>query len=122
MIKKIFKNPYFWAFIAGIFSLHLIKEVALRRRQAPEALVMVKDWTLMDQDSKIFGQRDLLGKPSIASFFFTSCPTICPKLMQQMKEVHKRFVGKEDKINFFSISVDPEQDTPEVLKNYMQNL
>ncbi len=120
MFKKIFKSPYFWAFIAGIFSLHLIKEMALRRRQAPEALVIVKDWTLIDQNNQILGQKDLLGKPSIASFFFISCPTICPKLMQQMKEVYKRFAGKDDKINFFSISVDPEQDTPEMLKNYMQ--
>jgi len=120
MFKKIFKSPYFWAFIAGIFSLHLIKEMALKRRRAPEALVIVKDWTLIDQNNQILGQKDLLGKPSIASFFFISCPTICPKLMQQMKEVYKRFANKEDKINFFSISVDPEQDTPEMLKNYMQ--
>lgn len=122
MFKKIFKNPYVLAFIAGIISLHLIKEVAKKRRSIPEPMVLVDDWSLIDQNKEIRGKSQLLNKPFIASFFFTSCPTICPKLMQQMKEVHKRFNNKQDKINFVSITVDPEQDTPEVLLEYMKKM
>lgn len=122
MFKKIFKNPYVLAFIAGIICLHLIKELAKNRRSIPEPMVIVSDWSLTDQNENIKGKSELLHKPFIASFFFTSCPTICPKLMQQMKEVYKRFIDKQNKINFISITVDPEQDTPKVLSDYMKKM
>lgn len=119
-IKKIFKNPFFWGFILGIAALHIIKEMALNRRHAPDPMFMVPDWELTNQMGEPFGQKDLLGKIVVADFFFTSCPTICPKLTASMKEIHQRFLGQEEKVHFISISVDPERDQPLVLKEFME--
>jgi protein SCO1/2 len=118
MIKKIIKNPFLWAFFIGIGSLHLIKEMALRRRHAPEPMVHVPDWSLINHDAKEFGKKDLAGKVVIANFFFTSCPSLCPKLTEAMKEVFVRLNKDSSDFAFMSISVDPKADTPEVLQEF----
>lgn len=119
MLKKIIKNPYVWAFLIGIASLHIIKHFALLRRQAPEPMVDVPDWNLIDQHGEVFGQKNLLGKVVIADFFFTSCPSICPKLTEAMKELYERFKSEQQDINFVSITVDPETDTPQRLRSFI---
>ncbi len=119
-VKKYLKSPFLWAFLIGIVSLHLVKEMAMSRRTAPEPMVQVPDWQLIDQNGQAFGQKELKGKVVIASFFFTSCPSICPKLTEAMKEVYQRVNSKSSRVDFISISVDPEIDTPEVLTDYMK--
>lgn len=119
-IKRIIKNPFLWAFIIGIASLHLIKEMSLRNRHAPPPMVIVDDWKLTDQNGHEIKKTDLEGRVVIADFFFTSCPSICPKLTDAMKELYERFKDKSSNVSFMSISVDPETDTPEVLKKFMQ--
>lgn len=118
-IKKMLKSPYLWGFIIGILSLHIIKEMALKRRHAPDPIAIVPDWHLIDQHGQVRGQKDMLGKVVIADFFFTSCPSICPKLTEAMKEIYERFHNKTSRIEFISITVDPENDTSEVLKAFM---
>lgn len=118
--KKIIKSPYLWAFFIGIATLHIIKECALMHRSAPEPIVIVPNWSLINQEGQKFGKAELLGKVYIADFFFTSCPSICPKLTGAMKEVYQRFLGKEDQVHFVSITVDPDTDTPTVLKEFME--
>lgn len=117
--EKLIKNPYIWAFFLGIISLHIIKEFALLRRRAPEPLADVGPWELLNQDSKPFGQKNLLGKVVIANYFFTSCPSICPKLTEAMKELHERFEKEHDLVSFISITVDPDVDTPERLRQFI---
>jgi protein SCO1/2 len=119
-LKKIFTNPFFIAFLVGIASLHIVKEMSLQRRTAPPPLVTVGPWSLTSHDDKSFGSSELKGKIYIANFFFTRCPTICPKLMSDMKEVYKRFDKRADQVHFVSFSVDPEFDTPQVLKEYRE--
>ena len=68
---KFIKNPFLWAFLVGIASLHLIKEIAVRKRAAPPAMVNVYDWQLTDQNGKILKKKDLAGRVVIADFFFT---------------------------------------------------
>lgn len=114
------KNPFVWAFFIGIISLQIIKECALMRQSAPEPMVFLPDWQLLNEEGKPFGKNELLGKPFVACFFFTTCPSICPKLIESMKEVHVRFAKEQDKVNFISITVDPKTDTPEVLTAYMK--
>lgn len=120
-IKKIIKNPYVVAFLFGIAALHIVREVALARRTIPEPLVIVDDWELIDQNGQRFSKKDLKGRIVVADFFFTSCPTICPTLTNAMKEVYKRFQNDTERVHFISISVDPETDTPDVLKEFMKN-
>lgn len=112
--------PYVIAFFVGIASLYIVKEVSLARRSAPPPLVTVGPWNLTAHDGKKFGTDELKGKVVIANFFFTRCPTICPKLMNDMREVQKRFVKDAADVHFLSFSVDPEFDTPQILKEYVE--
>lgn len=81
----------------------------------------VKSYTLINVDGHNFNIEKLGAKIYIADFFFTNCPTICPKMKAQMLRLYKEF-EKENRISFVSHSIDPEHDTPKVLKEYAQNL
>ncbi len=72
---------------------------------------------LIDQNGKEFNSATLQNKIFVASFFFTRCTTICPKISFQLARVRDAFIG-QDEIRFISISVDPVYDTPEQLKIY----
>lgn len=79
-------------------------------------MVPISDFTLTDQDGADFHTRELHGKVWIADLIFTSCPSICPVMSSQMANLHRRI--DSDDVRFVSISVDPDVDTPEVLREY----
>ena len=81
----------------------------------PDVLGDVPAWALTSQTGAPFGSQQLVGKPYVVSFFFTSCPSICPKIMGAMAQVQK----KSDDLALVSITVDPLTDTPEVLRKSM---
>lgn len=76
---------------------------------------------LVNQDNKMVTRDDLLGSIYIADFFFVTCPTICPKMASNMGYIQKKFSDKKD-LKFISITVNPEQDTVEVLKEYAEKV
>lgn len=61
-----------------------------------------------------FGSKQLEGKVYIADFFFSRCPSICPTMTTQLKRVQSTFIDNKE-IQLVSFTVDPENDTPEVL-------
>jgi protein SCO1/2 len=69
----------------------------------------------------VFTQKDVEGKIYVADFFFTTCPTICPKMKTQMLRVFEKY---KDNPHFMILShtIDPRHDTPSVLKEFGQNL
>src|SRR5438105_6860992 len=75
---------------------------------------------LTNQDGREFGSTELAGKIWIADFVFTSCPGPCPLISNRMSELQKP-LEKTD-IHLVSFTVDPEKDTPEVLRSYAQTL
>lgn len=79
----------------------------------------VQPFALIDQDGQPFTDRKLRGNPYIASFVFTSCKTICPMITSQQANV-ARHLADAPAIRFVSITVDPEQDTPPVLRAYAE--
>lgn len=81
----------------------------------------IRPFTFMDQDSQLVSNDYFDGKAYIADFFFTSCPTICPKVMQQMARVHERYKN-EDRLQFLSHTIDVKRDTVAKLKKYAQGL
>jgi len=83
----------------------------------PELALPLPAFSLRDQDGAAVTDRDLRGKVSIVNFIFTRCPTICPKLTAQMSELVKSTADVEG-LAFVSISVDPENDPPPVLRAY----
>lgn len=81
----------------------------------------VRDWTYVDQLNRPFGTEDLRGKVYVAEFFFTSCPTICPRVKGQMLRIEEEFEDYED-FRLVSFTVDPKRDTPEKMLKYAQKL
>ena len=77
----------------------------------------VSNFELTAATGKPFRADRMAGKVWVADFIFTSCPGICPIMTGEMAELHRAFDG-EDRVEFVSISVDPETDTPEVLAEY----
>ncbi|HTF81389.1 MAG TPA: SCO family protein [Cytophagales bacterium] len=77
----------------------------------------VPNYQLTDQEGKPFSQDQLAGKIYVADFFFTRCGGICPKMTKQLTRVQERFRDVAE-LKIVSITVDPENDTPEVLRKY----
>ncbi len=76
----------------------------------------VPPFELTQQDGEKFNSASFAGKPYAVSFFFASCPSICRDLNAQVKRLNDQL--RNEDIGFVSISVDPENDTPEVLSRY----
>jgi protein SCO1 len=79
------------------------------------------DGAMVDQNGKPRAIRDFLGNIVVVFFGFTQCPDVCPTTMAELVEV-KKLLGKDgDKVQGIFITIDPERDTPAVLKAYMGN-
>ncbi|SEW43424.1 SCO family protein [Chitinophaga arvensicola] len=69
-----------------------------------------------DQDNIPVTNQDLQHKITVANYFFTSCPAICPAMMQQLK----RIAAADSTVMLLSFTVDPERDSPGALRSYAQ--
>jgi len=78
----------------------------------------IPEMALVDQNGEPFDRSGLVGRTSIVDFVYTRCPAICPLLSQKMAILQDRYDGAGDDIQLVSISVDPEHDTPDVLRDY----
>lgn len=76
----------------------------------------LQSFELTERSGKRIASEDLVGQPYIVSFFFSTCPSICIMQNQKLQELQKEFEGQG--IRFLSITVDPENDTPEALTEY----
>jgi cytochrome oxidase Cu insertion factor (SCO1/SenC/PrrC family) len=105
---------------AGVlFWLRQMQVSALSNRPLP-SYGTVPNFELVNQDSQSFGSQQLAGKIWIADFIFTTCRGPCPIISTRMSELQKP-LEKSD-VHFVSFSVDPETDTPEVLRAYADKL
>jgi len=77
----------------------------------------ISDFKFMNQLGEFVTQDDMKDKIYVASFFFTSCPGICPKMRSQLSNVQKEFINDDD-VYMISHSIQPENDTVEVLQEY----
>jgi cytochrome oxidase Cu insertion factor (SCO1/SenC/PrrC family) len=80
----------------------------------------VPPFQLLNQNDAVFGSNELAGKIWIADFVFTSCPGPCPIISTRMSELQKPL--RKTDVHLISFSVDPEKDTPEVLRRYAEKL
>jgi protein SCO1/2 len=93
------------------------------RARPPEPLPQLgalPAFTFTRQDGQPLGLEQLKGRPWVANFIFTRCPTICPLFTQKMKGVQEKTAGFGEKLPLVSFSVDPKYDTPERLAAYAQ--
>ncbi|UZO81198.1 SCO family protein [Aquimarina sp. ERC-38] len=80
----------------------------------------IPEFAFLNQDSLLVTNHDLKGKVYVVDFFFTSCPTICPKMTKNLVTVQDKFKDEAD-FGIASFTIDPERDTPTRLKQYEEN-
>ena len=79
----------------------------------------VPHFSFVNQDGKTITDKDYEGKVYIIEFFFTTCPTICPRMNTNLVKIQNEFTGF-DNFGVASFTINPQHDTPEVLKKYAQ--
>lgn len=84
----------------------------------PLVLSTIPEFRFTNEAGAPFGTAELAGKPWIANFIFTRCPTICPMFTAKMADVQTRVKAGKLDVHLVSFSVDPAFDKPEVLAAY----
>ena len=106
----------------GLLPLALASLLALgcSKRSAEDVPVLgqLPEFTLVDQDQQAFSRESMEGRLWVSAFVFTHCRSTCPRLTAHMKGLQSR-VSDVPSAHFVSVSVDPRNDTPEVIKAYM---
>ena len=105
--------------LAVLLCLRNVEVTALRQRSI-SAYGTVPGFQLTNQNGQPFGSAQLSGKIWIADFIYTTCPGPCPMISSRMSELQKP-LQKTD-VHLVSFSVNPEKDTPEVLRGYADKL
>jgi protein SCO1 len=91
----------------------------LKNATAPAAIG--GPFQLTDQAGRTVTEKNMQGRPTLVFFGFTHCPDICPTSLFEISEV-LRAMGKDaDRVNAYFISVDPERDTTEAMKDYLSS-
>ena len=103
----------------GIVTLTAIRPLLRHVPEPPPVLAQLPAFSLVGMDGQPFGSAELRGQVYIANFFFTSCRSICPAIMQGVGRLQAGLTERNIRgIRLVSISVDPEHDTPEILSAY----
>ncbi len=78
------------------------------------------DFTLRDADGRTIGATDLLGKVVVLHFVYTNCPDVCPLHAERIAEIQEMInqTPMRDLVRFVTITTDPKNDTPEVMRSY----
>jgi len=80
-----------------------------------------RDFALPDTDGKLRTMKDFQGKAVVVFFGYTQCPDVCPTTMTEIAEAKKLLGADGGKVQGVFITVDPERDTPQLLKAYLAN-
>lgn len=79
------------------------------------------NFSLVDQNDKPFTQADLKGKWNLVFFGYTHCPDVCPTALNDLSLALDRLGDRKNDVGIVFISVDPDRDTPAVLKSYVDS-
>ena len=132
------KNNFTWTILSCLVvivmsvSLYVNKmttKVALNNEQLKDlGLYLIEparnmgSYSLTDTNQNEFQIRDFEGKWNVLFFGFTFCPDICPITMSMLSSLEKEMSQEElDRIRIFMVTVDPDRDSPEHLKKYLEN-
>lgn len=108
------------AFLAGLAGMLTVVLVVAWRTDVPMTRSAVGGpFQLVDQNGRTVTQDDLKGHPTLLFFGFTHCPDICPTTLFEVSEILRQLGPDADKVRAIFVTVDPERDTPAVLKDYL---
>ena len=111
------------AFTTGLVLIAALVLIIGGRSVAPVAVssAIGGPFQLVDQNARTITDQDLKGRPFLVFFGFTHCPDICPTSLFEISEVLRAMGPDATKVNAYFVSVDPERDTPAVMKDYLQS-
>jgi protein SCO1/2 len=112
------------SFVAGLVLVSAVMLIVAGRN--PVAVVMPSatiggPFQLVDHDGKPVTEQDFKGRPFLVFFGFTHCPDLCPTALFEMSEVLRALGPDAERTRALFITVDPERDSPEVLKDYLSS-
>ena len=105
---------------APVVGLLAVLALGCTKKSAEDVPVLgqLPEFSLIDQDEQAFTRDTMEGDLWVSAFVFTHCRSTCPRLTAHMKGLQTR-LSDVPAVNFVSVSVDPRNDTPEVIKAYM---
>ena len=106
-----------------IFLFIMLPVFLSMKSQKDESIAAFKgsDFSLKDMNNNNITQESFKGPLTAIFFGFTNCPDVCPMTLNKMDIVLEKLGNKKKDIKVFFISVDPERDTPEIIKDYLSN-
>ena len=106
------------SFIVLIFGIWAVPKIIAKFQKSDLVEIgPVPAFKLTNQDNKTISNADYLGKVYVVEFFFSTCPTICPKMNESMLQLQNEFYGNPN-FGIASITIDPAKDTPQILKEH----
>jgi protein SCO1 len=110
------------SFIILIFGIWVVNELGVKFGKSDLVEIgPVPKFELTDQNGKRITDKDYLGKVYVVEFFFSTCPSICPKMNKNMLTLQDEYYGNP-KFGVASITINPDHDTPKVLKEHADKL
>ena len=111
------------AFVAGLVLFSAVIFIVTGRSPAPIAMTSAVGgpFQLVDQNAKPITDQDLKGRPFLVFFGFTHCPDVCPTTLFEVSEIFRALGPEAKDVRALFITVDPERDTPAVLKDYLSS-
>ena len=106
-----------------IFLFIMLPVFLSMKSQKDDSIAAFKgsDFSLKDMNNNTITQESFDGPLTAIFFGFTNCPDVCPMTLNKMDIVLDKLENKKKDVKVFFISVDPEKDTPEVIKEYLSN-
>ena len=106
-----------------IFLFIMLPVFLSMKRQKDESISAFKgyNFSLKDMNNNTITEKSFDGPLTAIFFGFTNCPDVCPMTLNKMDIVLEKLGNKKKDIKVFFISVDPERDTPEIIKDYLSN-
>jgi protein SCO1/2 len=112
------------AFLAGLalcFGVVLIVAGRLSSPVAQQIAAIGGPFKLTNQDGQVVTDQDLKGHPFLVFFGFTHCPDVCPTTLFEVSEILRALGPDANRARALFITVDPERDTPAVMKDYLSS-
>ncbi|OZI36920.1 SCO family protein [Bordetella genomosp. 10] len=105
--------------VALLAALAACKDRPAFQGSSIEGTHLGKDVAMVDQDGKPRAMADFAGKVVVAFFGYTHCPDVCPTSLAELAQVMQTLGPDASRVQVVMITVDPERDTPEVMKQYV---
>jgi protein SCO1/2 len=112
------------AFLAGLllcFGVVVLLSGRLSVPSAQQIATIGGPFRLIDQNGQAMRDADLKGRPFLVFFGFTHCPDVCPTALFEISELLRSLGPDADRTRALFITVDPERDTPAVMKDYLSS-